>query len=63
MTIGFVLGGIIGILGNLSNLGSMAGWGSVLTAAVATAAVMAIFPKITGFLCTGILRRSPRGAP
>ena len=49
MTIGFVLGGIIGILGNLSNLGSMAGWGSVLTAAVATAAVMAIFPKITGF--------------
>ena len=27
----------------------MAGWGSVLTAAVATAAVMAIFPKITGF--------------
>ena len=59
MTIGFVLGGIIGILGNLSNLGSMAGWGSVLTAAVATAAVMAIFPKITGFFAQA-LRRSPR---
>ena len=49
MTIGFILGGIIGVLGNLSNLGSMSGWGSVFTAAVATAAIMAIFPKITGF--------------
>lgn len=49
MTIGFILGAIIGVLGNISRLTSMAGWGSVFTAAVATAAVMAIFPKITGF--------------
>lgn len=46
MTIGFILGGIIGVLGNLSNLGSMSGWGSVFTAAVATAAIMAIFLKL-----------------
>lgn len=49
MTIGFILGLIIGLLGNVANLGSMEGWGSILLCAVATAAVMAIFPKITGF--------------
>ena len=46
MTLGFILGGIIGILGNVGKLTSMAGWGSVFTAAIATAAIMAIFPKI-----------------
>ena len=45
MTLGFILGGIIGILGNVGKLTSMAGWG-VFTAAIATAAIMAIFPKI-----------------
>lgn len=49
MTIGFILGFIIGFLGNINNLGTMAGWGSIMVAAVATAAIMAIFPKITGF--------------
>lgn len=49
MTIGFILGFIIGLLGNIANLGTMEAWGSVFTAGVATAAVMAIFPKITGF--------------
>ena len=44
--LGFILGGIIGILGNVGKLTSMAGWGSVFTAAIATAAIMAIFPKI-----------------
>ena len=32
MTLGFILGGIIGILGNVGKLTSMAGWGSVFTA-------------------------------
>lgn len=49
MTIGFILGGIIGILGSITELGTMQGWGHVFTAGVATSAVMAIFPKITGF--------------
>ena len=49
MTIGFVLGLIIGVVGNVNHLGTMQAWGSVFTAAVATAAVMAIFPSITGF--------------
>ncbi|MBO8435321.1 MAG: PTS galactitol transporter subunit IIC [Tyzzerella sp.] len=46
MTLGFIIGFAIGVLGNISGLGTLAGWGSVLTAAVATAAIMAIFPKI-----------------
>lgn len=49
MTIGFILGFIIGLLGNINKLGTMQAWGSIFTAAVATAAVMAIFPSITGF--------------
>ena len=39
MTLGFILGGV-------NKLGSLAGWGDVLEAAIATAAIMAIFPKI-----------------
>lgn len=49
MTIGFLLGALIGLLGNITKLGTMEAWGSILVAAVATSAVMAIFPKITGF--------------
>lgn len=49
MTIGFILGALIGLLGNITSLGTMEAWGSIFTAAVATAAIMAIFPKITGF--------------
>lgn len=49
MTLGFILGGVIGILGNVGQLNTMAGWGSAATAAIATAAVMTIFPKIAAF--------------
>lgn len=46
MTLGFILGAFIGILGSVNKLGTLAGWSGVLTAAIATSAVMAIFPKI-----------------
>ena len=46
MTLGFILGGLIGILGSTATIGTLAGWGTILQAAVATAAIMAIFPKI-----------------
>ncbi len=46
MTLGFILGLLIGILGNTNQLNTMAGWGSAFTAAIATAAIMTIFPKI-----------------
>lgn len=54
MTIGLFLGLFIGILGTVgapegANLASIPGWGNVALCAVATSAVMAVFPKITGF--------------
>ena len=48
MTLGFILGLIIGVLGSLENLGNITTWGSILSFAVALAAVMTIFPLITG---------------
>lgn len=52
VTLGLVLGLIIGILGNLSNLTTLEGWGSVFTVGLATAAVMAIFPKVAGIFAS-----------
>ena len=46
MTLGFILGGLIGILGSTDQITTLAGWGTILQAAIATAAIMAIFPKI-----------------
>ncbi|HEN5947938.1 TPA: PTS galactitol transporter subunit IIC [Streptococcus agalactiae] len=48
MTLGFILGVIIGVLGSLRNLASIDTWGGILGFAVALAAVMTIFPLITG---------------
>ena len=47
-TLGALLGVLIGILGNLKDLGTMAAWGQILTFAIALAAVMTIFPLVTG---------------
>jgi galactitol PTS system EIIC component len=47
-TLGAVLGVLIGILGNLGDLGTMKAWGQILTFAVSLAAVMTIFPLVTG---------------
>lgn len=46
MALGFFLGTLIGVLGSIGKLGTLAGWGDVLEAGIATAAIMAIFPKI-----------------
>ncbi|MBB5335164.1 PTS galactitol transporter subunit IIC [Pectinatus brassicae] len=46
MTLGLFLGGFIGILGNVHALFTLAAWGQILKVAIATSAVMAIFPKI-----------------
>lgn len=48
MTLGFLLGMIIGILGSLKNLASLEAWGGILGFAMSLAAVMSIFPLITG---------------
>lgn len=46
--LGFFVGMLIGFIGNFRELGSVSAWGSILTVGIATAAVMAIFPKIAG---------------
>ena len=52
MTLGLILGIFIGILGNLGNLGTLAAWGQIAYLGIATAAVMAIFPKISGIFAS-----------
>ena len=55
--IGFIVGALIGFIGNIKSLNTINAWGSILTVAIATAAVMAIFPKIAGIFAnafTGI---------
>lgn len=46
VTLGLILGILIGLMGNLSALNTLAGWGTVLSVGLATAAVMAIFPRV-----------------
>ena len=47
MTLGLLLGLIIGIVGNISRIGTLAAWGEILTCGVATSAVMSVFPRIS----------------
>jgi len=46
--LGFMLGIILGFAGNFMRLGELAAWGEIMQVGIATAAVMAIFPKIGG---------------
>ena len=52
MTIGLIVGAIIGICGNMYHLTELAAWGQTCQFAVATAAVMAIFPKIAAIFAS-----------
>lgn len=47
MTLGLMLGIIIGVIGNFKHLGELASWGEILACGIATAAVMAVFPKVS----------------
>ncbi len=47
MTLGLVLGLIIGFVGNVTRIGNISAWGEILACGVATSAVMAVFPKIS----------------
>lgn len=48
MTLGLLLGLFIGIIGNVKHLGELKSWGTIMVCGVATASVMAVFPKISG---------------
>jgi len=47
-TLGALLGLMIAVLGNLKNLGQLSAWGQILGFAIELAAVMTIFPLVTG---------------
>lgn len=48
VTLGLILGLLLGFLGNLNKLGTLAAWGEIASISVATAAVMAVFPRVAG---------------
>lgn len=48
MTLGLFLGLFIGLVGDFNKLGELATWGEIATCGIATAAVMAVFPKVSG---------------
>lgn len=48
MFIGLIVGAVIAIIGNYNALGTLQAWGTISSAAVSTAAIMAVFPKVAG---------------
>jgi galactitol PTS system EIIC component len=46
IVLGMILGLLLGILGHLGDIGTLAAWGNIMTIAISTAAVMAIFPRV-----------------
>lgn len=52
MFIGLLVGLLVGIIGEFQSLNTLAGWGTVSGVAVATAAIMAVFPKVGGIFAS-----------
>jgi PTS system galactitol-specific IIC component len=55
VTLGIILGFALGLLGNLRQLGTLAAWGNILTIAISTAAVMAIFPRVANIFASAFM--------
>lgn len=55
IVLGVILGLLIGLLGNLNELGTLAAWGSTMTIAISTAAVMAIFPRVANIFASAFM--------
>lgn len=47
MTLGLILGIVIGFVGNVTRLGELAAWGEIFSCGIATSAVMSVFPRIS----------------
>lgn len=52
MFIGLIVGAVIAIIGNYNALGQLQSWGTISSAAVSTAAIMAVFPKVAGIFAS-----------
>jgi PTS system galactitol-specific IIC component len=64
ITLGLILGLMLGIIGNFSRIGTLAAWGEIVTVGISTAAVMALFPKVAGIFAsafTSITEASKKG--
>lgn len=63
MVLGLCIGALLGVIGNFNSLGTLAAWGEITSAAIATAAVMAIFPKIASLFAAAftLLTESIKG--
>jgi len=48
MFIGLIVGATIAVIGNYNQLNTLVAWGTISSAAVSTAAIMAVFPKVAG---------------
>ena len=46
IVLGLILGLALGILGHLGDIATLAAWGNIMTIAISTSAVMAIFPRV-----------------
>ncbi|PWH19298.1 MAG: PTS galactitol transporter subunit IIC [Anaerolineae bacterium] len=46
IVLGVLLGFLLGFLGNINKLGTLGAWGNIVTVAISTSAVMAIFPRV-----------------
>jgi PTS system galactitol-specific IIC component len=53
--LGLLLGLLIGFLGNLQQLGTLAAWGNILTVAISTSAIMAIFPRVANIFASAFM--------
>ncbi|MGL5068349.1 MAG: PTS galactitol transporter subunit IIC [Sarcina sp.] len=54
-TIGLFLGILIGILGNVKRLDTMAAWGQIMQLGIVLAALLIIFPKVSGIFAKAFL--------
>lgn len=52
MFIGLILGALFAMIGNYNKLNELSTWGVIATSAVSTAAVMAVFPKVSGIFAS-----------
>ena len=54
-TVGLFLGILIGILGNIKRLDTMAAWGQIMQLGIVLAALLIIFPKVSGIFAKAFL--------
>lgn len=55
ITLGLILGFVLGIFGHLGDIGTLAAWGNIMVIAISTAAVMAIFPRVANIFASAFM--------